>query len=85
MINIIKRPKKKVKVIKTLKRNLRRNLKINRKTGKLLIGGDYDTDFFSLDLSENFIRPINKKNVFPFEFMKKYIKNVDANKKLLEK
>ena len=26
-----------------------------------------------------------KKDIFTFEFIKKYIKNVDANKKLLEK
>ena len=52
---------------------LKKTKKINRKNKKLLIGGEYNKNFFSVVLDDNFKNP-NKKT-FLYKFMEKYIKS----------
>ena len=54
---------------------LKKTKKINRKNKKLLIGGEYNKNFFSVVLDDNFKNP-NKKT-FLYKFMEKYIKNLN--------
>ena len=54
---------------------LKKTKKINRKNKKLLIGGNYNDNFFSLKLEDNF-KDTDKKS-FSYEFMKKYIGNLN--------
>jgi len=64
---------------------LKKSKKINRKNKKLLIGGaygKYNENFYSLDLT-NFERPIPEKDVFSYEFMEKYIGNLNPETKIL--
>jgi len=62
---------------------LNKSNKINRKNKKLLIGGNYNDNFFSLKLEENFERPITEKDVFLYKFMEKYIKNLNPETDIL--
>ena len=55
---------------------LKKTKKINRKNKKLLIGGEYNDNFFSVELDDNFKKPIIEGS-FSYEFMKKYIKNLN--------
>jgi len=55
---------------------LKKTKKINRKNKKLLIGGKYNENFFSVVLDDNFEKSIDE-NSFLYKFMEKYIKNLN--------
>jgi hypothetical protein len=70
-----KNPKKKTN--KKGKSNiLKKTKKINRKNHKLLIGGNYNENFFSVELDDNSKNPIDT-SLFSYKFMKKYIENLN--------
>ena len=60
---------------------LKKTKKINRKNKKLLIGGNYNDNFFSLKLEDNFKDPDKKS--FSYKFMEKYIENLNPETKIL--
>ena len=61
---------------------LKKTKKINRKNKKLLIGGKYNENFYSLVLDDNF-ESIPEKDVFLYKFMEKYIENLNPETKIL--